>query len=316
MKTIIKIFIISICLLLALYQFIFAKDGIQEKFLQWQDIDRRFLVYTPSNLEEKSKHPLLVVLHGGGSKADHMLRFTNNGGFMRIARREKFIVVYPDAVNNSWNDGRAVNKKSAHIDDVGFISELIDYMIKNYNIDPTRVYVTGVSNGGFMSFRFACERGRKIAAIAPVISQMSEYLVQNTSPEVSMPVLLMNGTMDPLVPYNGGQVMVLGKARGSVLSTEDSINYWVKHNQCKTKPIVKKLQEKSKKDNCYIVKHTYTGGENSSQVVLYEVVGGGHTWPGGRQYLPVKMIGPVNKDADAAELIWDFLKNFHNSPRF
>ncbi len=165
--------------------------------------ERTYALYTPP--QPSASMPLLIALHGGGGRGSGMIHITY-GGFNRLAERETFVVVYPDGVDKRWNDGRGLTEWRAHrerVDDVGFIAALIDQISAEQPIDRRRVYVTGISNGGMMSYRLACELGDRIAAIAPVVAALPAHL-SGCVPPHAMPIILMNGTDDPLIPYQGG----------------------------------------------------------------------------------------------------------------
>ena len=156
----------------------------------------------PASYDKASPIPLLIVLHGGGGTGEGMVKLTQ-GGFNILSDKEGFIVVYPDGIEKHWNDGRENVRYRAHrekIDDVGFISALTDHLVKQYNIDIKRVYVTGISNGAMMSLRLACELSEKITAIAPVAGSMPENMPSQCSPSRPIPVLMISNTDDRLVP--------------------------------------------------------------------------------------------------------------------
>jgi polyhydroxybutyrate depolymerase len=236
-------------------------------------------------------------------------------GFDRMADKDGFIVVYPDGVELNWNDGRIDEEANdrAHrenIDDIGFISSLIDFMIEGYNINPDRVYVTGISNGAIMSYRLACELSDKITAIAPVDGSIPGKLLPRCSPIKPVSVLAINNVNDPLVPFNGGEIfghfhMV---KLGLVLSANESVDYWVDQNKCATSPVISEEPDRDPKDGTRVTRKVFSGGIGGTEVILYSVDGGGHTWPGGFQYLPVWLIGKTSRDIDANEVIWEFFK--------
>jgi polyhydroxybutyrate depolymerase len=239
-----------------------------------------------------------------------MDKFT--GGLNPVADREGFIVAYPDGVDKQWNDGREIFA-AANIDDVGFLSTLIDHIARRYNIDPGRVYATGISNGGLMSFRLACDLSEKVTAVAAVTAALSDDLLRHCSPSQPVSVLLINGTQDPLVPWGGGQIKVGRQERGTVISTPDSIQFWVTQNHCWGPPNVSWEPDVNLKDGTRVRREAYEGCRDGTEVVLYAVEGGGHTWPGGQQYLPKSLIGRTSRDIDANELIWHFFEG--NSAR-
>jgi polyhydroxybutyrate depolymerase len=232
------------------------------------------------------------------------------GGFNKLADKEGFIVCYPQGVDKHWNDGRpgATSRASQeNINDVGFISALIDRFVKNLNVDPKSVYVTGISNGAMMSHRLGWELSSKISAIAPVAGAMPENLPKRPSPPNPVSVLVISGTDDPLVPYHGGEVHLYNKELGRVLSVSESVEHWVKQNACSVSTIVQ-VPDNDPNDGTTVSKTTYSGGKDGSEVVFYSIKGGGHTWPSGSQYLSEKIIGRTCRDFGASEVIWEFFK--------
>jgi polyhydroxybutyrate depolymerase len=225
-----------------------------------------------------------------------------------IADERGFIAVYPDGLNQNWNDGRP--EVNPGVDDVGFISALIEELISEYGIDPERVYSTGISNGGMFSLRLACELPDKIAAVAPVAALMGENLSRTCSPPRPVPVMFVMGTGDPLVPWEGGKIEAGRIDRGYVLSAAESVSLWVEADGCSRTPAVTYLPDEDPGDGTRIRGEVYAGGRDGSEVVMLAVEGGGHTWPGGIQYLRERTIGLTSRDIDAGEIIWDFFKGF------
>jgi polyhydroxybutyrate depolymerase len=278
------------------------------------NIKRTFNIHLPTFYNKASHMPLVFVLHGRGGNGESMILVTRKG-FNKLADKDGFIVVYPDGIELNWNDGRKDEEANdrAHrenIDDVGFISELIDNMINDYNIDPKRIYVTGISNGAIMSYRLACELSHRIAAIAPVDGNIPIMLLSECSPSRPVSVLAINNVNDPLVPYDGGEIyghfhrMKLGK----VSSVNESIEFWVKYNKCSGIPIESEEPDRDPKDGTKVTRKEYTNGIDGTEVILYTIDGGGHTWPGGFQYLPAFIIGKTSRDIDANNVIWSFFK--------
>ena len=291
-----------------------ASDAATDNDLSFQklksgDLERTFYLHLPPDQQSSASLPVMLVLHGGG-KADGA-KLAERTGYNAIADRERFIVVYPNGIDNQWNDGRGVTFRKAdntRIDDVGFISALIDLIIRDYKGDPRRVYVTGLSNGGMMALRLGCELDSKITAIAPVIANMPQNIMDQCRPDNSLPVLQMNGTADPLVPWNGGSVRFLHKRMGEVVSTDETVQFWAKHNQCSPTPVVRTLQDKDTTDSSRVIESTYTCKDNKSEVILYAIEGGGHTFPGSNVPDRPRLVGKKNNDIDGAEIIWNFFK--------
>ncbi len=277
-------------------------------------LKRTFIVYLPSSYDRTVPSPLVMALHGKGVDAEGMILVTRKG-FDRLAERDGFLVVYPDGLELNWNDGRRDEEADdrAHredIDDVGFIAALADTMVSEYNTDPRLVYVTGISNGAIMAYRLACELSHKIAAIAPVDGNIPLLFIDDCSPSRHVPVLAINNVNDPVVPFEGGEIYSHSgrEMLGRVLSVEKSVEYWVKRNGCSPVPVITEEPDRDPTDGTRVARREYFNREDGTEVVLYVVDGGGHTWPGGLQYLPARVIGKTSRDIDASEVIWSFFK--------
>ncbi len=274
-------------------------------------LERTYRLHLPLSYDKDKLIPLLIVLHGGGGTGERMEKLTQ-GGFNRLSDQEGFLVVYPDGIEKNWNDGRENVKYRAHrekIDDVGFISSLIEHLAVEHPVDKKRVYVTGISNGAMMSFRLACELAKKIAAVAPVAGAMPENLPSRCSPSRQIPVLMISNTNDRLVPWEGGDIRFGRKTFGRALSVPETVKYWVTHNQCSSSPTISMEPDRDPNDGTRVRKELYNQCRKSSEVVLFCIKGGGHTWPGGHQYLPQWIVGKTSRDIDANGVIWDFFKN-------
>ena len=181
-------------------------------------------------------------------------------------------------------------------------------------MDTKRVFSTGISNGGFFSIYLALKLSDKILAVAPVTANIPENLKDSYKPVYPVSLLLINGTNDPLVKYDGGPVGFRDEdgGRGSSLSTGKTIEIWLSNNNCPNTVTEEKVDDTNKKDGCSAVKYTYASCADNSEVILVKITGGGHTWPGASQYLPKFIVGTVCRDFNATEMIWDFFKNIPN----
>jgi polyhydroxybutyrate depolymerase len=291
---------------------LFVFIGCQHTSFHWIKVEGRtrfYRLHVPSSYEEGTPVPLVIACHGGGGTGRGMERFSR---FTPLSEEEGFIVVYPDAISRNWVDGREDFKARSHrdqVDDVEFIRTLIDILEERYSIDPKRIFVTGPSNGGIFSHLIGAEVSDRIAAIAPVIGGMAPKVAREFQPEEPVAVLILQGTEDPLVPYDGGNIGLEGRApRGRIISTDDSVRKWVEHNGCKHVPTVEELPDADPDDKTRTTRFIWSGGKNGTEVVLYKTEGGGHTWPGGRQYLPKSFVGRVCRDFEATKVIWEFFK--------
>jgi polyhydroxybutyrate depolymerase len=283
-----------------------ARDGAAEvstRTIAQGATTRSYVLYAPDD-SRSGPRPLIVAMHGGMGTAQQMMRFSR---FNALAAKEGFAVVYPQGISRRWNDGRIFRGRSeTDADDVGFIRAVVADAAKTVPIDRGRIFATGISNGGFMSFRLACEAADLFRAIAPVTATMPDDLAPRCKPSAPIAVLLINGTSDPLVPYEGGHVRgPFNTLRGAIWSTDRTVGFWARHNRCPTAPVIAAWPDRDTKDGSRVIESDYRGCAGA-RVRLLRIEGGGHTWPGGMQYLPAGFIGATNRDFDATEAIWDF----------
>lgn len=270
-------------------------------------LERSYRLYVPDSV--KTPAPLVLVLHGGGGTARSMVRFS---GFTPISDREGFILAYPESGSRNWYDGREGDFSGAHRDrrdDAGFIVAMIGAIGTEHPVDQGRVYATGVSNGAFLSNLLAATYAKRFAAIAPVVGGIADPFHKVFAPEEAVSVLVVQGTQDPLVPYEGGNV---GLGRGKVIPTEEALRLWVKADGCSAAPRTDLLPDADPGDGCRVERSVWSGCRAGAEVVLLKMAGAGHTWPGGSQYLPRRMVGRVCRDFDSS-LIWEFFKS-HPKP--
>jgi len=228
-------------------------------------------------------------------------------GFSELADRAHFVVAYPDGIGRSWNDGRAVAASPAqrqNVDDVGFVTTLIDALTAELRIDPRRVFATGLSNGASFTHYLAARAAGRLAAVASVAGGLAAPFAPRFAPAAPVSVLVMQGTADPLVPYEGGPIA--GGRLGSELGAEATARAWVEADGIRAEPARGTLPDSDPRDGCRVSWQRWSGGRERTEVWLYRLEGGGHTWPGGPQYLPRLIVGPVCRDFDASFAIWNF----------
>ena len=271
-------------------------------------LKREFFVHAPHSRGQSRPLPLVFVLHGGGGTARKVKGFGEFTGFDALADREKFIAVYPVAYEEHWHDSdREGTRESWNVDDVGFLRALIQLLSQQYAVDSTRIYATGMSNGGAMSFKLACDAAPTFAAIAPVSSFFPQQLRESCRPSRAVPVLFMVGTNDPLVPWQGGQLHMRKKQLGAILPANGTMAFWASNNRCRN-PITQDLPDVDPSDKTRVSRQVYQQCSQDAEVVLYTIENGGHTWPGGKQYLPKMIVGIASQDINASAVIWDFFK--------
>jgi polyhydroxybutyrate depolymerase len=274
-------------------------------------LTRTFHLHTPPGLIKHKPAPLILVFHGSGDTGAGMERFSK---FSQFADREGFIVAYPDAIGANWNDGREAATIFSHlhkVDDVAFTAALIADVSAKHNIDPRRIFAAGFSNGGILAHLLGARLGDKLAAIAAVGGGIAEPLAPQFRPAAPLSVLIIHGTKDPMVPYDGGDVDYGGYGR--IVSTAETVRLWTTALAPGAKPEKGTLPDISPGDGCRVSWTHWSVDPPKHQIALFTVDGGGHAWPGGPQFLPVEVIGNVCRDFDATEVIWDFFKK-HPKP--
>jgi polyhydroxybutyrate depolymerase len=280
----------------------FAASLDEKRSISVGGVTRNYLLHVPASLPAGKSAPLVLVFHGGGGHDWNMPGFTH---FDDLADQEGFYVAYPDALNRHWNDSRG----ESDADDVGFTRALIAELERAHPIDAHRIYATGISNGGFFSNRLACDLGDKIAAIASVAATMPQPLAAECKPARPISVLYMQGTEDPLVGINGGTVgFVKARGRGESISLADSAKFWRAIDGIAAVPEVKDFPDRVG-DGTHVHREIYTGGKDDTEIDLYTIEGGGHTWPGGIQYLPKVIVGKASQNLNATRTVWEFFEN-------
>ena len=258
-------------------------------------MDRTYTLHVPRG----GPVGLVLSLHGGGGTGTGQQGLTDLDA---VADANNLLVVYPDGYDKSWADGRGASPADRHhVDDVGFLVALAGKLQSDYNIAPGHVFATGMSNGGFMTNRLACDRADVFAAIAPVAGTLGTGVACNPSRPVS--VLEAHGTADPLVPFNGGDVRGRGGVSHSI-AVNAMVAKWRSADGCQGDPSAQVLPGVG--DGTVVHRFDYTNCAAPTEVVLYQIDNGGHTWPGGKQYLPQAIIGRTSHALDASEMIATF----------
>jgi len=241
---------------------------------------------------------LVLNLHGGGGTGIAQERLS---GFDRVADLSNLLVVYPDGYDKSWADGRGASPADRNdVDDVGFLVQLVGKLANEFGIRPGHVFATGMSNGGFMSNRLACDRADVFAAVAPVSGTLGVGVSCDPSQPVS--VLEAHGTADPLVPFSGGKIHGRGGLSRSI-AARAMVTKWRTVDGCGD-PSADMLPNVG--DGTVVHRFDSTACAASSEVVFYQIDNGGHTWPGGGQYLPKAIIGSTTRALDASAAIARF----------
>lgn len=254
---------------------------------------RSYRLYVPSSYVPGTPAPLVFNLHGYGSNAGQQELYS---GMSAVADTAGFLLCLPDGINAEWNSGFTFPYNGG-IDDVGFISSTLDRIAQDYSIDPARVFSCGMSNGGYMSYRLACDLEARIAAIASVTGSMTPIQTSNCNASRPVPVLEIHGDADATVPYNGAS---FSHPLDSVL------RFWRNVNGC-TAPVVLDTLPDLVAEGSYISTQYYGGCQAGTEVYHMKVNGGGHSWPGA---FPVPSLGNTNQDVNASVEIWRFFYGY------
>lgn len=266
---------------------------------------RSYLLYVPASYDGSEAWPLVINYHGFNNTAASQMHISQMN---LVADTANFLIAYPQGllVNNpflgfsatGWNiDGTLSDN-----DDMSFTSQLIDQISAGFAVDPARVYVTGWSMGGNLAFQVSCELPDRIAAVASVANQMSDGQMQNCNPGRPIPALLMHGTADPIVPFEGD---------GVLFSTAyNTSSFWASQNNCSPDSLVTDLDDMVTTDSSTVTLIEYTNCDADAKVLLYRINSGGHAWPGGAPLPP--FFGNVNRDINASSEIWNFFNQFEH----
>ena len=271
----------------------FAQETINGNLFH-NGVSRSYILYVPEMYSADSSVPLVFNFHGYTGNANGQMLY---GDFRSIADTAGFLIVHPQGTkDNAGTTHFNVGWGGSAADDVGYTAALIDHISADYNIDASRIYSTGMSNGGFMSYQLACQLSDKIAAIASVTGSMSPFTFNNCKPQHPTPILQIHGTIDGVVPYNGS---------GFSKPIDQVMDYWINHNQCNKSPSIEVLPNVSVLDLSTVERSSYTGCKNGVSTVLLKIIGGGHTWAG-----TSFVAAGTNYDIDASLEIWKFFAQY------
>lgn len=255
--------------------------------------ERRYLLYVPESYDPSTPVPLVISLHGFAQWPAHQSQLT---GWTELADQYGFIVVHPGGLGFPKRWRTEIQADGAPSPDVIFISDLIDQLERDYSIDPDRIYVNGLSNGGGMSSLLACELSDRVAAMGSVAGAYT-FSWDDCPSTQPVPAIIFHGTADPIVPYGGG---LAGDSRFIFPPISSWVAELAMHNGCDSTPIDIPASGDIggiRFENC----------AEDAEVIFYTIDGGGHSWPGGG-YLPEFLVGTTTHDIDATRVMWDFFE--------
>ena len=254
---------------------------------------REYLLYVPKSYDRIRPTPLVISLHGGAMWPAAQMETSQ---WNRVADEHGFIVVYPSGVSGRGPRAWRAGGGPGLMRDVQFISELIDTLRASYNIDPTRIYANGLSNGGGMAFVLSCTLSDRIAAVGLVATAI--FLPWSSCTDrAAVPMIAFQGTADRAVPYHGGKSWVAPNVFPDIPRWTAT---WAIRNRCSPNPVDAAVATD-------VLRRTYTNCANDAAVVLYTIEGGGHTWPGGGP-LPEWFVGATSRSIDATSEMWAFFR--------
>jgi polyhydroxybutyrate depolymerase len=276
---------------------------------------RSYWLHIPRDYDEGEALPLLVVLHGAFSSA---AKLKKQSGFDRLADEHNFLAAYPNGMGlfglfRHWNSGHCCGKaRKKGMDDVAFLSRVVEEIAGRLNVDRTRIYVVGHSNGGTMAHRFTSERAALVAGFAAVSGTIGGKPAEDQPlwtirpPAVPVPALLIHGRVDQNVPYGGGHGP---GSHGSIetISAAESARFWFEHDGCDPEPDIEYLLDQ------HVERRSWHGCSEDTEVILDTLEGWGHDWPGGPFLKELPVDDPL-RDYHAAERIWDFLQRHRRMP--
>jgi len=264
---------------------------------------RAIVVNAPT---DNNTRPVVLALHGGQGSAQIM---RTNSGFDQVARKNGFMVVYPEGTDfgndrHAWNTGFLLRRQVQNADDIAYLDMLIDKLIDEHGADPSRIYMTGGSNGGMMTFVYAVARSERLAAVAPVVASMFSF---DTKPKHPLPILMINGAKDDEVPIEGGlsrNPLVRRAQDAPYKSIDQVVEFWVQVNKSQSPPTVEKVGT--------LTTTSYAGSVGGAPTELIVDAVGGHGWPGSRARR--ENTTPITAFS-GAEKVWDFFKEKKREPK-
>ena len=262
-------------------------------------ITRKYEIFRPSG--QRGPAPAVILLHGGGGTGAQLERFTD---FDRVAAAGGIAAIYPQGLGHNWNDHRGLGGQS-NADDRKFLLDLIDTLAARGVVDPTHVYVAGISNGGLMALDMACNYADRFAGIGVVAASLPrDYRCEPSRP---LPIIFFHGTEDRFIPFGGGRIAgQFGTQRGNVISAVDTVAFFARSSGCRTRDS-RTLPDPQPPDGTHVTIFSYGDCRPGGAVESVIIEGGGHSWPGARQgFVLDHLLGPSSRAVDASAELWRF----------
>lgn len=261
----------------------------QQRQIKVNDQKRSFITYAPKSIDSTKTTPLVFNFHGGGMSALEQMFYTEMND---SAENQGFIVVYPQGIESDWNVGFDMDYDEGS-DDVSFVKAILRQLGKEYNIDEKAIFATGLSRGGFFTYRLAIEMPETFAAIAAIGAPMPNQVQQRHNSNEKVAVLLAQGDADVIVKFEGKD--------SAYLSAQQTTDYWINHNQNNSQAETEYVNTSN--DGTEVIINTYKG---NADVVLIQIKNGGHTWPGANDFNIGYPLGKTTHDILMNKTLWDF----------
>lgn len=285
------------------------------KTLRLGDVERTYRLYVPTSRNGRGPIPLVIVLHGARGDSEQAERYL---GLNAVADREGLAVAYPQGDGSVWNDGRPRELTTLGVevtaDDVGFLLALASQLAASGIADDGRIFVAGISEGGFMAARLACEAPGMFAGFAFLLAGAPRSHRAGCRPSRPLPVMILNGTEDRLMPWEG--IVPPGLPREGeigIMPVAEHVAHWVERNGCRSS-VETRLVDRDPADGTSIVRTEWAGCAAGSAVTFYAVEGGGHQTPSPRvglvDHVIAAFLGVRSRDAETSELLWEFFNLF------
>lgn len=282
-------------------------------FIKHDRDERSYYFHLPNNTKPKEKTPLLIALHSELNR-NKGIGYAQETGYHYLADIENFVVVFPNSLGFHWNDGRdyksPMGRAHTTVDDLGFIQRIIKHFVKEYNVNPQKIYIEGNSSGGMMSYYFSCHYAARLTAMAATNANMPQKIKRDCLPRFPLPTLIINGDNDPIMPWKGGLVRIGTKTYGEVMSTFETFDFWAKNAKCIGTIEKNIMPQKEENSSTAIKKYTYNNCNRGTDITLYEIINGGHIRPGELNLGNVSYLGQRNRDIETSIEVWNFFKQF------
>ncbi|MEH1845633.1 MAG: alpha/beta fold hydrolase [Nostoc sp.] len=283
-----------------------AKSRPKEKILQGENYEklinqgqlRTYYIYTPKSYNPKHAMSLVLVFHGDSGSGNSIAKVSR---FNNLADQKGFIAVYPNGLDHQWSFTGHLRKK---VDDISFVAALIEHIERIRNINSRKIYATGFSQGGILTQALACKLPNKIAAFASVAGSLTARFVPSCHPSVSVSIMMINGTKDLSVHYDGDRI----SQKEALVSIPETVNFWRRHDQCASSSQFQKLTGTKSSNRLRVKAFRYSGCRNNSEVLQLAIVNGGHFWPGGTSSDTKLNQLNIQLGFNASRAIWSFFQ--------